>query len=102
MLKFSKTNKSDLLDERLMGEGGGGAPAPCAPPLDPPLICRVLMALVKCLEGKNRRFLSVYDIVTPLATSYYAYILRLCRQQRLEMYKPITLLLVHARGVTIP
>ena len=33
MLKFSKTNKSVLLDERLMGEGGG-APAPCAPPLD--------------------------------------------------------------------
>ena len=31
MLKFSKTNKSVLLDERLMGEGGG-APAPCAPP----------------------------------------------------------------------
>ena len=31
MLKFSKTNKSDLLDERLMGEGGGHRP-PVLPP----------------------------------------------------------------------
>ena len=36
MLKFSKTNKSDLLDERLMGEGGGGT-SPLCSPLDPSL-----------------------------------------------------------------
>ncbi len=30
-VKFSKTNKSDLLDEGLMGEGGGHRP-PVLPP----------------------------------------------------------------------
>ena len=32
MLKFSKTNKSILLDERLMAEGGGGTGPLCSPP----------------------------------------------------------------------
>ena len=31
-VKFSKTNKSDLLDERLIGGGGGGHRPPVLPP----------------------------------------------------------------------
>ena len=41
MLKFSKTNKSDLLDERLIWVGGGGGGGGCGghrPPVLPPWI----------------------------------------------------------------